>query len=154
MAEFEAITTQEAFDTAIKARLERNTRTVTEQVAKQYEGWLSPEDAAKNSEALSGQVTELTKQLDESKSALADLTAKAKASEISSLKMRSAFEAGLPFELAERLSGETAEEILADAEKHAKFTHKGQTTPQYNSEKPPADTKKSAYMDMLAAMKK
>ena len=50
--EFKAIETQEAFDAAIKARLERNTRTVTEEVTKKYEGYISPDEAKKTTETM------------------------------------------------------------------------------------------------------
>ena len=48
--ESKVIDTQEAFDSAIKSRLERNTKTVTEEVTKKFEGYLSPEDFSKKTE--------------------------------------------------------------------------------------------------------
>lgn len=152
--EFKAIETQEAFDAAIKSRLERNTRTVTEEVTKKYEGYMSPDDVAKNNESYTQQIAKLNEKLKGNETTIADLTAKNKAYEINSEKMRIANEVGIPFELADKLSGETAEEIKADAEKLAKYTHRGQPTPSYNGEKPPADVKKTAYMDMLSDLKK
>ena len=119
--EFKAIETQEDFDAAIKARLDRNTKTVTDEVKKSYEGYISPEDAKK----LTDQVDALTKQLTEKDTSIADLTAKNKAYETASVKARIAHEKGLPFELAERLSGETEEDIAADAETLAKFISAG-----------------------------
>ena len=49
--EFKVIDTQEAFDSAIKSRLERNTKTVTEEVTKKFEGYL-PKISAKKLKAL------------------------------------------------------------------------------------------------------
>ena len=152
--EFKIIDTQEAFDAAIKSRLERNTRTVTEEVTKKYEGWLSPDDAAKSSEAYTKQIADLNDKLKGNETTIAELTAKNKAYEISSAKMRIASETGIPLELSDKLSGETDEEIRADAEKLAKYTRKGQPTPDFSGEKPPADSTKAAYMDMLASLKK
>ena len=65
MSEFKPIETQEAFDAAIKDRLERAKKTVTDEVKKQYEGWISPDDAKKSAD----RITELTQQV-------TDLTAK------------------------------------------------------------------------------
>lgn len=115
--EFKAIETQEDFDAAIKARLDRNTKTVTDEVKKSYEGYISPDEVKK----LTEQVDTLTKQLTEKDTSIADLTAKNKQYETASVKARIAHEKGLPYELAERLSGETEQDIAADAEKLAQF---------------------------------
>lgn len=129
--EFKAIETQEDFDAAIKARLDRNTKTVTDEVKKSYEGYISPDEVKK----LTEQVDTLTKQLTEKDTSIADLTAKNKAYETASVKARIAYEKGLPFELADRLSGETEEDIAADAEKLAQFVSAGKpTAPLYNSQ--------------------
>lgn len=115
--EFKAIETQEELDAIIKARLDRNTKTVTDEVKKGYEGYLSPDEAKK----LTDQVEALTKQLVERDGSIADLTAKNKQYETASVKARIAHEKGLPYELAERLSGETEQDIAADAEKLVQF---------------------------------
>ncbi len=119
--EFKAIETQEDFDAAIKARLDRNTKTVTDEVKKSYEGYISPDEAKE----LTDRVDSLTKALTEKDTSIADLTAKNKAYETASVKARIAHEKGLPFELAERLSGETEEDISADADKLAQFVSAG-----------------------------
>lgn len=127
--EFKAIETQEDFDAAIKARLDRNTKTVTDEVKKSYEGYLSPDEAKK----LTEQVESLTKALTERDGSIADLTAKNKAYETASVKARIAHEKGLPYELAERLSGETEQDIAADAEKLAQFVSSQKpAAPLYN----------------------
>lgn len=115
--EFKAIESQEAFDEAIKDRLARNTRTVTEAVAKKYEGYISPDEAKKSAE----QIEVLTKELETGKATIKELTAKNSAYEISSAKMRIAQEYGLPLELAERLSGSTEDELKKDAEVLSSF---------------------------------
>lgn len=152
--EFKVIETQEAFDYAIKSRLERNTRSVTEEVTKKFEGYLSPEDVAKSNEAYTKQIAELNEKLKGHETTIADLTAKNKAYENSSAKMKIAHEVGIPFELADKLSGETEDDIRADAEKLARFTARSQPSPMFSSEKPAADTHKAAYMDMLQNLKK
>lgn len=57
--EFKPIETQEAFDAAIRSRLERNTRTVTEEVTKKYEGYLSPDEVAAAKDEQANTITEL-----------------------------------------------------------------------------------------------
>lgn len=110
--EFKTIETQEALDAIIKNRLERNTRSVTEEVTKKFEGWISPEDAKKSTD----QIAELSAKIKENEVQIADLTAKNSAYEAASVKAKIAQEAGLPPELANRLSGSTEEELKKDAQ--------------------------------------
>ena len=127
--EFKAIETQEDFDAAIKARLDRNTKTVTDEVKKSYEGYIPPDEVKK----LNDQITSLTAQLTERDGSIADLTAKNKQYETASVKARIAHEKGLPYELAERLSGETEQDIAADADKLAQFVSSQKpAAPLYN----------------------
>ena len=125
--EFKAIETQEAFDAAFKARIERNTRSVTEEVTKKFEGWISPEQAqesAAKAEETAKKLAELTAQIE-------TLTAEKTASELGALKLRIAYETGLPQELAGRLAGATEEELRKDAESLAKFAGRPAATPGF-----------------------
>lgn len=137
MADFKPIETQEAFDAAVA------------DVKKQYEGWLSPED-------YNAKTSDLAKQLNDSKTTIADLTAKAKAYESGALKMRIAHENGIPYELAGKLSGDTEEEIKKDAETLAKFVKNQQPQPLANTEHGHVDTNDeyAPYRELLARMKK
>ena len=132
--EFKAIETQEALDAIIKGRLERNTRSVTDsvtaEITKKFEGYISPDDAKKSAD----QITALTEKLKESETRIAELTAKNSAYEISSVKMRIAQESGLPIELAERLSGSTEEELKKDAETLAKLVKPQHQQHRFSSE--------------------
>lgn len=119
--EFKTIETQEELDAIIKARLDRNTKTVTDEVKKSYEGYLSPDEVKK----LNEQIASLNSQLTEKETAITDLTAKNKAYETASVKARICHEKGLPYELAERLSGESEEDIAADADKLSQFVSAG-----------------------------
>lgn len=130
--EFEVIETQEDFDKKVKNLIEENTKNVTDTVRKQFKGYISPEESAK-----------LNKQI-------ADLTAKNKSFETQSAKMKIAFDNGIPFELAEKLSGETEEEIRADAEKLAGYINtRQQPSPKFVSEIPAEDTQKTALLSLL-----
>ena len=114
--EFKVIETQEAFDAAIKSRLERNTKSVTDTVTKEitqkYEGYISPDEAKKSAD----KIADLEKQLADGKATIDALTAKNSAYEINSAKMKIALAAGLPAELSERLNGTNEEELKKDAE--------------------------------------
>lgn len=119
MSEFKPIETQEEFDEAM--------RCVVSETEKKFEGWLSPEEAAK-------------------------LTAKNKAYEISAVKMKVANETGIPFELAEKLSGETEKDIRADAEKLARYTVRNQPTPKFFGEQSSGSTSDAAFLSMLQSI--
>ncbi|WP_298484561.1 DUF4355 domain-containing protein [uncultured Ruminococcus sp.] len=148
--EFKPIETQEAFDNAIKARLDRN----TESVKKQFEGFISPDDFKTKTADLNGKITDLTGKLAEKDTTIADLTAKNKAYETNSVKMRIAHESGIPYELAGKLSGETEEDIKKDAETLAKFIGKKQPAPLGSTEHDHADSKNAAYKSLLAGLTK
>lgn len=107
--EFTPITTKAEFDAAVKNSVDA----AVAQAEKKFEGWKSPEDFAA-----------LTKERD-------DLTAKNKAYEIAALRVKAATEKGLPLELADRLKGETEEELLKDAEALAGITAKSAHTPRH-----------------------
>lgn len=133
---FEPITSQEKLDEIVSSAVE--------EAKKQYEGWLSPDAAAA-----------LTKERDDGKAEIADLTEKNKVSELKVMKMQIANEKGIPFELAERLSGDTMEEISKDADVLAKYfnTPKVKPTPKYSGEGPFTDPKNAAQLQMLRELK-
>ena len=148
--EFKAIETQEALDAVIKDRLARNTRTVTDEVTKKFEGWISPDDAKKSAD----QITQLTAKVAELTQQITDLTAKNTAAELGALRTRIAHETGLPFELADRLNGSTEEEIRKDAEVFAKFTApKEQPSPDYSPETPVGASANAAFLALANDLK-
>jgi hypothetical protein len=128
--EFKPIETQEAFDAAIKSRIERAKQSAADEAKKAFTGWISPDDAKKSAE----QITALTGQLSERDKQIAELTAKVSASDAASLRMKIAMEAGLPAALAARLTGNTEEEIRKDAELLASLT-KGSGTHRSDPER-------------------
>lgn len=69
--------------------------------------------------------------------------------ELKNVKYRIAVEAGIPLALADRLSGETEEEIKADAEKLAGFVNQKPTLPLKLTEPQKTDPKEQAYAKML-----
>lgn len=68
--------------------------------------------------------------------------------------MRIAHENGIPYELANKLSGDTEEAIKKDAETFAKFIGKKQTAPLGSTEHDHADGKNAAYKSLLASLTK
>ena len=141
MPEFKPIETQEALDAIIKDRIERAKKSAADETAKKYEGYLSPDDVKKHTD----QITVLTDKLKESETKIADLTAKNSAYEIASVKTKIAHEVGLPYELADRLSGTTEEEIRKDADALSKFAMHPQATPSFSAETPTSASADSAY---------
>jgi peptidoglycan hydrolase CwlO-like protein len=104
---------------------------VTEEVRKGFDGWVSPDDAKKAAD----QIAELTGQISEKEKAIAELTAKTRAYEISSAKLKIAQEVGLPAELADRITGETEEEMRKDAEQLVRFTKPQHQQHRFSSER-------------------
>lgn len=143
------INTQEEFDEMIKDRLDRNTNTVTAEVSKKFEGYLSPDEV----QTLQSQITTLTEQIENGKTQIATLTEQNKNYENNSVKMRVANEVGLPFELANKLSGQTEEDIRNDALAMAKFVQKTGATPMFSSEQSESDKNEQALRDMLKKLK-
>jgi hypothetical protein len=142
MAEFTPIETQEAFDAAIKDRIERAKKSAAADAAKQYEGWIKPEDAQKSAD----QIAALTKQV-------AELTAKNQAAELSALRTRIAHETGLPFELADRLHGEDEKALRADAEALGKLTAaKPAPSPAYSPETPVTSAADAAFRALASEL--
>ena len=119
MEDFTPIETQEAFDNAVKDKLE--------EVRKSFKGFISPEKAAEKENALQTEIAQL---------------------KTANLRLRIAQETGLPSDLAERLSGTTEEEIRADAETLSKYSAPVET-PTFTPETPPEDNRKSAFREML-----
>lgn len=131
--EFTPINTQAEFDAAVQPRIDA----AVADTEKRFEGWVSPEDAAK-----------LTKERD-------DLSAQNKAYAVSAMKMKAANEKGIPLELAEKLSGETEEDINKDAESFAKYfsVQKCKPTPRYSGESGAVDANTAAQLEMLRELK-
>lgn len=78
---------------------------------------------------LNGNLQTLTNEKTELETNLEKTNGQVKEYELNSLKTRIANQAGLPFDLAGRLSGETEDEIKADAEKFASFVGKPAPAP-------------------------
>lgn len=113
MGDFKAIETQEQLDEVLKERLKRERDTVK----KEYEGFLSPEQAAEKYKGyLSPEDVEAKYKNHLSPEEAAKMQARIKGYETDSVKMRIAHETGLSYEAIEFLRGEDEESIRKSAE--------------------------------------
>lgn len=104
MAEFTPINTQEEFDAAISARLERERAKFADY-----------EDIKTNAATLQTAIDAEKAKSTGYESTIADLNGKIKAYETDSEKTRIALEAGIPFKYRDRIRGESEDEMKADA---------------------------------------
>lgn len=110
------------------------------------------EDLKNTKATLEQQLTDLQNTLktkDDELGGLEDLKKEVETYKLKDLKTNIAVQAGIPLELAGRLSGATEEEIKADAEKIAGFVNKKQPLPLKPTEPPEKDTEEKAYANML-----
>ncbi|MBM6686796.1 DUF4355 domain-containing protein [Faecalicatena contorta] len=151
MSEFKTIETQEQLDAIIADRIKR----AQETTRKEFEGFLSPEDAEKKYAGYLSPEAEKKKYagyLSPEEAAKKD--AKIKGYETNSVKMRIAHENGIPYELAERLNGDTEDDIRKDAETMAKYLKKQQGgAPLASTEPSDVDSKRAAVKKMLSGLK-
>lgn len=154
MADFKPITTQEEFDAAIGERLKRERDTL----AKKYGDYDDLKIKVGDYEKKIADMT-ATAQADAKKYAgydktVADLQAKLKGHETASVKTRIAHETGIPYEMAARLTGETEEDIRADAQSLAALL-KGSApaAPLASTEPVSIDAKEAGMRDMLRNLK-
>lgn len=137
MAEFVPINTQEEFDAAVRSRLQREREKYAD-----YDSIKAENGTLKNQvSALTGEKEALEK--------------KVKGHETNSVKMRIAQELNIPASMAERLNGETEEDIRKDAEAMAAIFKTAQgAAPLYNpNTQPPADTNDAAMAEMLHSLR-
>ncbi|MBS7578400.1 MULTISPECIES: DUF4355 domain-containing protein [unclassified Enterococcus] len=148
MSEFTPITTQEEFDKAVQARVQREQNTLSKKYA-DYE-----QLKTQNAE-LEKQVGTLTTSLEETKNStstyettISELNSKVVGYETANLRTRIALQNGLPFDLAERLVGDDEESIKADAERLASFVTKPKAAPLKDTEQPLDKKENSGWLQM------
>lgn len=140
---FKTIETQEQFDAMVKDRLER----ARESVRKEYQDYESLKEKVNGfqieKESYETKIASLTKSNEE-------ITGKYKALETDSLKVKIALENGIPFEMANRLSGTDVDSITKDAKLLSGFVSKTHQQPRRN---PEAGSSDDAYSSMLKKIK-
>lgn len=158
MSNFKPIETQEQLDEIIGARVKREQDKFAgfmspEDVKKKYEGFLSPADVEEKYKGFlsPSAVEEKYKGYISAEDAAAK-DAKIKAYENSSVKMKIAHEVGLPYELAERLTGDNEDAIRKDAETLASFTKMSESGQMRSTEPSGGDGMDSAYRTLAAGL--
>ena len=156
---FKPIETQEDLDIIIGERLKRE----REANEKKYAGFdEAKEKAAKYDELKAKNFEEQIAKLNEALKAerdkhsdtdktIADLTARATSAEKRNLKAKVAHAMGLPYELAERLAGETEEELMADAKTLTGFVKPQNAPPLRTTETGVQPNSTKAALAALAA---
>lgn len=139
--EFKPINTQEEFNAAIADRLRRERETAI----KPYADY---DQIKKDLGTAQGQLAERDK-------TIATLSSKVKGYETDSAKTRAALAAGLPYEMAPRLAGETEEDFKKDAEALVKLIgqNKQDPPPLRDPEGPAPDPKTAALKGLLNKIK-
>ena len=157
---FKAIETQEDLDIIIGERLKRE----REAAEKKYAGFEeAKEKAAKYdklmADDLEGQLKKLQDELSKEREknaghdqTVAALTQRAEKAEASVLKARVAHEAGLPYELANRLNGNTEEELKADAKSLSTYVRPITPPPLATTEPAKSGTGKADNSAAFAAL--
>ena len=153
MAEFKVIETQEELNEVIKDRIER-------EKAKRQE---QEESYKKEIESLKAEITArdttITEQLEKLQGhdgEVAKLTEELAQVKLASIKHKVAHDKGLPYELADRLTGTTEDELIADAEGLKRIVvQKPQAPPLATQEvQPEVDEKTAAYKDLSKRLQK
>jgi len=156
MAEFTPITTQEEFDNAIKERLTRDREAQAKKVAEKYADYEDLKSKTAEYEKQIAGFTEQLKGVEEKDKKIAELEGSVKRYETSALKTKIAHEAGLDYSLASRLTGETEEDIRADAKSLSETIGKMKSSaaPAKSTEPAGAAGKTNAgYQALLSSLK-
>lgn len=150
-AEFTPITSQEEFDKAIATRLQRERDKAvreTEERFADYDQLKSDAESWKGKyETASGQLTERSAEVDK-------LSAQVKANEKANTRTKVARELGIPYDMADRIKGETEAEMKEDAKILAGFVKSSQQAPPLGDPEPPIeqDDKNAGLKEMLKTL--
>lgn len=141
MAEEKMFTQEEVNKLVGQARLEGK-----DSGRKEYEGWISPDDLAKQKEKFNSQVEGLNEQIktltDEQAALKTQLTEKdgtIAEYEINSVKLRVAKDLGLSYDAIQFLKGEDEDSIRESGESLKSLVGTQKMPPEFNSERPPEE---------------
>lgn len=155
--EFTPITSQEALDSVLKDRLNRQNEKHSKELAEVKAQLQEYESMKAQTAEQSEKIATLEEQLKAASekalgfdSEIAERDKRIKAFEVKELKTKIAGEKGLSLEAVEFLQGETAEEISASAEKLSKLAPK-KTAPLAGRETA-TDTRAAAFKQMLGEL--
>lgn len=141
MEDFKPINTQEELDAVIGERLKRERKTISDQFS----------DYA----ALKKKADKYDSDIAALKQTIAERDSKIKGYETSSVKMRIAREEGIPFELMDRLTGETEDDIRNDAKAFSQLIgNMNNEEPLATETSTGADAGDASYRSLLAGLTK
>ncbi len=150
MGDFKAIETQEQFETIIGERLKMERETIK----KEYEGYLSPDDAAKKYAGYLSPDDEKEKYKGYlSPEEVAKKDAKIKGYETDSVKMRIAHESGLSYDAVGFLKGEDEESIRKSAETLKSLIGTSNVAPLASTESSVGNAQEVALKNTLKGLK-
>lgn len=146
MTEFKVIETQEQLDTIIKARLDRE--------KSKYADYDSLAEKIKNLETENLNLKDTISAKEESESTnlnrIAELEKSVSGWEAKALKQQVAIKYGLPFDLADRLQGDSEESLNEDAERLASLVNvKNYTQPLADTEPVTGSGVDAAWRDVV-----
>lgn len=150
MTEFKVIETQEQLDTIIKARLDRE--------KSKYADYDSLAEKIKNLETENLNLKDTISAKEESESTnlnrIAELEKSVSGWEAKALKQQVAIKYGLPFDLADRLQGDSEESLNEDAERLASLvTVNNYTQPLASTEPTVSNGIDAAWRDVVKNLK-
>ena len=146
MADFTVIETQEQFDKVIGDRIRR----AEKQAAEKYADY---DDLKKQVTHLTEQLQKRKETIDGHKATVDELNAKIHQYETASVKTKVALEAGLPYQMASRLTGDDEKAIRADAEAMVKLIGNNRPAAPLGSSEPNVkNTEASAWASVSAAL--
>lgn len=157
MADFKAITTQEEFDEAIKARLARERATLTKELEAKYADYGELKQKVTEAETNNENTMRKHHQETEALSAkLAEANAKIKGYELESLRRKIAAAEGVPSDFVNRLRGDTEAEITEDARALAGIleANNRKDLPGYTGNREAVNTADAALRSMAANLGK
>ena len=150
MSEFKVIETQEQLDAVLGERLKRERETVR----KEFDGFLSPEDAAKKYAGYLSPDAEKEKYKDYlSPEEAAKKDAKIKGYETDSVKTRIAHEAGLSYDAVNFLKGEDEDSIRKSAETLKSLIGASNVAPLASTESSISNAQEVALKNTLKGLK-
>lgn len=157
MADFKTIETQEELDKVIAERLDRKAR----EVEGKFANYMAPDKVEelkashkKELDGLNEKVKELKDTIAGHSAEVSEIKARAEKAENSLMKNRIAHENGIPLELANRLQGNTEDEVKADAKTLSSF-FSPKSAPPLKTTVPTSQTnnKEASYQSLLDDLK-
>lgn len=153
MSEFKKIETQEDLDKIIEARLARQKESITSEYSDYEQLKTRNAELEANVATLQATIDGSSKTSKAWEQEKADLNAKIAGYETANLKQKIAIQAGLPLDLADRLTGENEEALKADAERFSGFIKPRTPTAPLKGAEPPlpteSDDKDEAYKKLI-----